>query len=498
MGRETVVTSLRWMGVLAGLWLTAAAAADGPTASPDARWYSIRLENGIAIGYAYHDSVARADGRETIDHQEILISEPTIRTMMHPDAGVHLSRQIWHTVTRENAQGETTGIVSDAQSGNDKTQNTATIANGVATVTHKTETETHTLTVALPQGVRFDGGEALIRGWDRKGTLEFENFNVDAIAVEHIVIAPLPAAASDALGTTEALRRRYADGLLVGQSRILIDGTGRFIEVHQPMLGTDLMTRAAERTVALKYDAYRVFPNIMRKSPYRIQKEALAGHIRYSFGFRDGAPFAIPETGEQRVKMKDGVATVDICATCGPGLSSDAATLAAALKPTMWLQSDSAQIRTIAAEATAKAKNDVEKMTLLTEEAHRRLPRVNFSGHYSALTALQRGSGDCTEEAALLAAFGRAAGIPTRVVNGLVYSREKYHGVSNTFMPHSWVLAYADGRWRSFDSALGDFDSTHIALTISDGDERSIAAAGLLSALLEWQGMAEVKARPAP
>src|SRR6201999_500489 len=97
------------------------------------------------------------------------------------------------------------------------------------------------------------------------------------------------------------------------------------------------------------------------------------------------------------------------------------------------------------------------------------------------LEALERHAGDCTEEAALLDALGRAAGIPTRVANGLVYSRESYHGISNTWVPHSWVIAYVDGAWKSFASALGVFDSTHHALTVGDGDERSVASANLLA-----------------
>ena len=97
----------------------------------------------------------------------------------------------------------------------------------------------------------------------------------------------------------------------------------------------------------------------------------------------------------------------------------------------------------------------------------------------------------------LLAALGRAAGIPTKVANGVVYSRQRYHGVSNAFMPHSWTLAYVDGAWRSFDLALDNFDATHIALTIGDGDARSVQAASQLAGLLRWAQMSEVRPRPA-
>jgi hypothetical protein len=132
-------------------------------------------------------------------------------------------------------------------------------------------------------------------------------------------------------------------------------------------------------------------------------------------------------------------------------------------------------------------------MELLLDKARPFLGKVDFVGHYSALETISRRAADCTDAAALLAALGRAAGIPTRVASGLVYSRESYHGVSNVFMPHSWTLAWVDGKWRSFDLALDDFDSTHIALTIGDGDERSVLAAGQLAGLLNWENMAEIR-----
>src|SRR5204863_9269550 len=124
-------------------------------------------------------------------------------------------------------------------------------------------------------------------------------------------------------------------------------------------------------------------------------------------------------------------------------------------------------------------------------------PRVGSGGDASGQEAEARRAGDCTEAAVLRAALGPAAGIPARVASCLVYSRDAYHGVGNVFTPHSWVLAYVDGQWRSFDAALEYFDATHIAIVVGDGDARSIEAANQLASLLQWNGMTEVRARPA-
>ncbi len=160
------------------------------------------------------------------------------------------------------------------------------------------------------------------------------------------------------------------------------------------------------------------------------------------------------------------------------------------------MQSDAPQLKAIADPVAKLPISDSAKMRMLLDKARPYLSKIDFTGHYSALETLSRRSGDCTEASVLLAALGRAAGVPTRVANGLVYSRESYHGIANAWMPHSWTLAFADGRWRSFDLALDNFDSTHIALTVGDGDEQSVLAAAQLAGLLGWDSMAEVRTAP--
>jgi transglutaminase-like putative cysteine protease len=55
----------------------------------------------------------------------------------------------------------------------------------------------------------------------------------------------------------------------------------------------------------------------------------------------------------------------------------------------------------------------------------------------------------------------RALGVPTRVVNGLVYSAE--HG---GFLYHTWAESLVEGSWRAVDPTFNQTqaDATHIAL----------------------------------
>jgi hypothetical protein len=468
--------------VIAGTAVAAAPAGE--------RWYSIFAADGTRIGHSAREVTARPDGREIIESHSIRIREE----------GQPVTALSERTVIRQDSQGRTVAITRHAQNGRGWVRTEAAIGSGRAEVTRRTRTDRSVESVALPDGVRFDGGEALLAGWDPAASprLEFLTFNLGAAAVERVRIEPARGAVRDAQGRLPVIRRTFEGEALRGVSRLLIGPGGEIAEMEQPMFGSTIRFVATERDSAMRPpSAFSVLQSALVRAPYRVPPSALQGRIRYRFGYKDGIDFPIPVTGEQRVSASEGGVTIDICGDCGPGLAADPASLAEALRPTAWLQSGDRRVRAIAEPVARMDLSATRKMELLTLRAQGYFPTIDFTGHFSAVETIVRRAGDCTEAAVLLAALGRAAGIPTRVASGLVYSRERYHGVSNVFMPHSWVLAHVDGRWRSFDAALDTFDTTHIAITVGDGDARSIAAASQLAGLLEWQGMTEVRARPA-
>jgi hypothetical protein len=477
--------------LVAGLLLALLGVGAASAPAPDASWYLLTDDQGAVLGNASEEITAGRAGREVVDRQEVLLTE-------QDSPIVHISAR---TARSEDASGRTVSIESMTRLRDSWTRIQARIGADRAEIVRQTPLDRRTAVVALPAGVRFDDGDGLLAAWDpvHAPRLEFQRFDLDAMSVERVVIEAVAPRASDPPGAITAVRRRYDGDELRAVARLTLDRDHRIIAVTQPMFGSSITIRAVDRDTALRPHApYRMVARTMIKSPFRIGDPATRGHIRYRFGFQDGMSFAVPETGEKGVTVPSGPeagsgAVVDICPDCGPGLPTDEAYLADALKPTAWMQSDHPKLRAIAEPVARLNVSDTRKMQLLLELARPYLVHIDFAGHYSALETLSRRSGDCTEAAVLLAALGRSAGIPTRVVNGVVYSRESYHGVANAFLPHSWTLAYVDGRWRSFDLALDLFDSTHIALTVGDGDARSVAAAGQLASLLEWKAMTEVR-----
>ena len=469
-----------------GVLLTALFQLSGQAAPGSESWYRLVDDDGVVAGHGSRSLTEGPGGRETVETQELLLAEPG-------DPATHLTRR---TVTREDASGRPLSISDESWTGRSWVRTEVRIGPSRAELVRTTPGDRRATSVTLPRGTRFDNGSGLLRDWDPATTprLEFDNFSIAAMGIEHVVIEPARDAAP---GTLAVLRKRYEGGDLRGVARLTLGADRRVISVAQPMFGTSITSSPSDRATALApQPPYRVLASVRVKSLFRIGDSALQSHIRYRFSFRDGIAFAIPQTGEQRVTATADGAVVDICGDCGPSLASDTATLAAALRPNAWLQSDARQLRAIAATVAGRRLSNARKMELLTDQARGYIGRADFAGHYSALETLRRRAGDCTEASVLLAALGRAAGVPTRVVNGMVYSRARYHGVSNVFLPHSWVVAWTGERWQSYDSALDSFDSTHIALTIGDGDARSIQAAGQLASLLRWDAMDEVRKRP--
>jgi len=80
---------------------------------------------------------------------------------------------------------------------------------------------------------------------------------------------------------------------------------------------------------------------------------------------------------------------------------------------------------------------------------------------FTALDVLAEGKGECQGHAFLFAALARALGVPTRVVNGIVYVAD-FGG----FLYHTWNESLVEGRWLAVDPTFGQMpaDASHIKL----------------------------------
>jgi hypothetical protein len=130
------------------------------------------------------------------------------------------------------------------------------------------------------------------------------------------------------------------------------------------------------------------------------------------------------------------------------------------LEESMEVQSRHPMIRSLSREIVGDTQNDWQVSQDINRWVHNNLEK-KLVDTVTALDALHERRGECQSHTYLFTALARAAGIPTRIVNGLVYSKE-YAG----FLYHAWPEVYV-GEWRALDPTFGQImvDATHIKLT---------------------------------
>lgn len=127
------------------------------------------------------------------------------------------------------------------------------------------------------------------------------------------------------------------------------------------------------------------------------------------------------------------------------------------------LPADHPRLRSLAAEVLGGERDGLVAARRLAEWVHAYLEKVPSAGVPDALAVLDAGRGDCNEHAMLFTALARAAGVPARVVAGLVF-------IDGRFVYHAWSEVRGAVGWLPVDPALGQFpaDATHIALVRGD------------------------------
>ena len=157
-------------------------------------------------------------------------------------------------------------------------------------------------------------------------------------------------------------------------------------------------------------------------------------------------------------------------------------TSTAALLSSSTVQSRDPMIRRLAQSIAGQRTSPADKIDAVLDWLEKNI-RKEAVDTFSALDVLDARRGECQGHAYLYAALMRALDVPTRVVNGLVYSPE-YAG----FLYHTWAESLVDGGWRAVDPTFNQTraDATHIALVRGENLTD-------LTPLVEWVGNTRIK-----
>ncbi len=243
-----------------------------------------------------------------------------------------------------------------------------------------------------------------------------------------------------------------------------------------PMMGYELTMLACSKNCATAPNqAPDILVRTLLSAPRALSADERGKGLRMVVSPTDasGEALTFATTDEQRVtRMANGKVELSIAPIGAAGAAPARENKPAAIdtQANDWLQSTAPEIVKLAGQGAGTATAPAAQMQNLEDFVRGFIRNKDLSvGYASALEVAKNPEGDCTEHAVLLAALGRARGIPTRVVDGLVYI-DAYAGKTDVFVPHAWAQAWVDGRWRSYDAALHGFDAGHIALSVGQGD----------------------------
>ncbi|MFH2105296.1 MAG: transglutaminase domain-containing protein, partial [Parcubacteria group bacterium] len=124
-----------------------------------------------------------------------------------------------------------------------------------------------------------------------------------------------------------------------------------------------------------------------------------------------------------------------------------------------YLEVDNEEIKKKAAEITAGKANDCEKAEAIYNHVgdHLEYVKSEKDERGGALEAHEKGQGDCTYFADYYTALARAAGIPTRFMEGAVYTKTKEEENTAKTNLHDWAESYLPGTgWTPIDPTWGE------------------------------------------
>lgn len=142
------------------------------------------------------------------------------------------------------------------------------------------------------------------------------------------------------------------------------------------------------------------------------------------------------------------------------------------------MESDDQRIRATAKRIVGHEKSAYAAARKIVAWVYKHVQSDYGASADRATDVLRQMKGDCTEHSLLAETLLRAAGIPARRVDGLIYVMND-DGVPALYW-HEWVEAYV-GEWTQLDPTFGEpvADATHLAL----GNEGNAEITPLIGAL---------------
>jgi hypothetical protein len=220
-----------------------------------------------------------------------------------------------------------------------------------------------------------------------------------------------------------------------------------------------------------------IFLRTIIPSNRKIENARKAQHLNYRLEMPEEKVFKTFPTGKRQSVTKKGEGFLEIEVKvqkpeAGAALPVKAEGMEDYLLASPYLQIGDERIKKIAAEVTSGETDALAAARKLEKWVFTNIKKKNFGVGFATAAEVARNlEGDCSEHGVLLAALCRAAGIPSRVVAGVIYADvlvTKESPGTGGFGFHMWTEVFV-GSWVALDATLGVgfADATHIKLACS-------------------------------
>jgi len=252
-------------------------------------------------------------------------------------------------------------------------------------------------------------------------------------------------------------------------STLWVDTDGQILKQHQDLLGGLVQFRTTKESALseggpVQFDLAK---DTIAKVTHKIPDPDRTRQITYRITIKDeDAAQLIPTDSRQTVQPEAGKSSaIIVIRSAGPldGKPKADAVDPQYLKPNTLVTSEDRRVRTLTQQATRGATDPWEKAKRINKSVFSIVQHKSFSVAFASAGEVARNrAGDCTEHAVLAAAMYRAAGIPSRVVVGLIYVESR-----EGFGYHMWNEVFINGRWVALDSSWNqsEVDAVHIKLS---------------------------------
>jgi hypothetical protein len=285
-----------------------------------------------------------------------------------------------------------------------------------------------------------------------------------------------------------------------------VDEDGEPLRVRMPMPGLGAMEviAADQATAMASFVEPEIFLTTVIKAKRPIDRRNTRG-IRYRLTAHnlDAKLNELPDSAMQKL-VSTGDSTVEVVvqrhprppyAQAPPARTPppSPASMSEYLEGNLMINLEDPKLIELASLAAGETQNVYEVADRLRKFVSEYVVAKNLDvGFATASEVARTREGDCSEHGILLAALGRARGIPSRVVAGLAYT-PWFAGEKDVFGYHLWTQFWLDGQWVDYDAALAESDCSPARIAFVTSSLKNAGLADLSFALLPKIGSVELE-----